>query len=163
MKYVSWAWSVPSLHLLAFCSLAILDPSVGHTTDVLSPFIPVAYHSDLTLPRRVLSTSWCPSTPCVVFLACAPGIVPSIISFSRQLPCFLMVWPQYASFLALTVSNSSRFTPEPTHLFFFCAFCPVPSLFCCRGNHYYYWDNDKKYQDNYTLLHYFLNFIPINK
>jgi len=41
----------------------------------------------------------------------APGIVPCIISFSRQLPCFLMVWPQYASFLASTVSNSCLFTP----------------------------------------------------
>ena len=41
----------------------------------------------------------------------APGIVPCIISFSRQLPCFLMVWPQYVSFLALTVSNSFLFTP----------------------------------------------------
>ena len=29
-----------------FCSLAILDPRVGHTTDVLSPFIPVLWHSD---------------------------------------------------------------------------------------------------------------------
>ena len=29
-----------------FCSLAVLDPRVGHTTDVLSPFIPVLYHSD---------------------------------------------------------------------------------------------------------------------
>jgi len=27
--------------------------------------------------------------PCL----CDPGIVPCIISFSRQLPCFLMVWP----------------------------------------------------------------------
>jgi len=40
-----------------------------------------------------------------------PGIVPSIISFFRQLTCCLMVWPEYASFLALTVSNSSLFTP----------------------------------------------------
>ena len=35
----------------------------------------------------------------------APGIVPCIISFSRQLLCFLIVWPQYASYVALTVSN----------------------------------------------------------
>ena len=27
--------------------------------------------------------------PCM----CAPGIVPCIITFSRQLPCFLVVWP----------------------------------------------------------------------
>ena len=29
-----------------FFSLAILDPRVGHTVDVLSPFIPVLCHSD---------------------------------------------------------------------------------------------------------------------
>jgi len=29
-----------------FCSLAILDPRVGHTMDVLSPFISVLCHSD---------------------------------------------------------------------------------------------------------------------
>ena len=29
-----------------FCSLAVLDPKVGHTMDVLSPFIPVLCHSD---------------------------------------------------------------------------------------------------------------------
>ena len=29
-----------------FCSLAVLDPSVGHTMDVLSPFIPVLCHPD---------------------------------------------------------------------------------------------------------------------
>ena len=29
-----------------FCSLAVLDPRVGHTVDVLSRFIPVLCHSD---------------------------------------------------------------------------------------------------------------------
>ena len=29
-----------------FCSLAVLDPRVGHTMDVLSSFIPVLCHSD---------------------------------------------------------------------------------------------------------------------
>jgi len=29
-----------------FCSSAVLDPRVGHTMDVLSPFIPVLCHSD---------------------------------------------------------------------------------------------------------------------
>ena len=28
------------------CSLAVLDPRVGHTMNVLSPFIPVLLHSD---------------------------------------------------------------------------------------------------------------------
>ena len=34
------------LSVLFFCSLAVLDPRVGHTVDVLSPFIPVLCHSD---------------------------------------------------------------------------------------------------------------------
>jgi len=29
-----------------FCSLAVLDPRVGHTMDVLSPFISILCHSD---------------------------------------------------------------------------------------------------------------------
>ena len=29
-----------------FCSLAVVDPRVGHTKDILSPFIPVLCHSD---------------------------------------------------------------------------------------------------------------------
>jgi len=29
-----------------FCSLAILDPRVGYTIDILSPFVPVLCHSD---------------------------------------------------------------------------------------------------------------------
>jgi len=37
--------SMPS-SLSASCSLAVLDPRVGHTMDVLSPFIPVLCHSD---------------------------------------------------------------------------------------------------------------------
>ena len=33
-------------NLVLFCSLAVLDPRVGHTRYVLSPFIPVPCHSD---------------------------------------------------------------------------------------------------------------------
>ena len=29
-----------------FCSVAVLDPRVGHTMDVLSPFISIPCHSD---------------------------------------------------------------------------------------------------------------------
>ena len=32
--------------LVLLCSLVVLDPSVGHTIDVLSPFISVLCHSD---------------------------------------------------------------------------------------------------------------------
>jgi len=34
------------LMLMLFCSLAVLDPWVGHTMDVLSPFAPVFCHFD---------------------------------------------------------------------------------------------------------------------
>ena len=47
----------------------------------------------LSLPRGVLSTSWCcPSRPCVVFLACVHLASFLAFSFSRQPPCFLMAW-----------------------------------------------------------------------
>jgi len=36
----------PAPAIIPFCSLAVLDPRVGHTVDVLSPFIPVLRHSD---------------------------------------------------------------------------------------------------------------------
>ena len=32
--------------MVLFCSLAVLDPRVGHAMDVLSPFIHVLCHSD---------------------------------------------------------------------------------------------------------------------
>ena len=90
--------------LLLFCSLAVLNPRVGHTTDVLSPFISVILTD---------SSTGSPANALMLFIQavrglprlCAPGIVPCIISFYRQLPCFL-VWPHYASFPALMVSNS---------------------------------------------------------
>jgi len=107
-----------------FCSLAVLDPRVGHIMDVLSPFISVLCHSVLLFHGES-----CPRSdvvhPAVHGLPRlrAPGIVPCINSFSRQLPCFLMVWPLYANFLAFTVSNSSVFTPAllRTHSFVFFA------------------------------------------
>ena len=38
--------------LACSCSLAVLDPRVGHTMDVLSPFIPVLCHSDYSDPLQ---------------------------------------------------------------------------------------------------------------
>jgi len=37
-------WSA-SLCSVLFCSLAVLDPKVGHTMDVISPFISILCHS----------------------------------------------------------------------------------------------------------------------
>jgi len=85
--------SNPPLRFCLFCSLAVLDPRVGHTMDVLSPFSPssvILIDSSTESPVHVLMSSiqavrGLPSLP-------APGTVPCIISFSRQLPnCILMV------------------------------------------------------------------------
>jgi len=35
-----------SVVTVLFCSLAVLDPRVGHTMDVLFPFISILCHSD---------------------------------------------------------------------------------------------------------------------
>jgi len=93
------------LYLFLFCSLAVLDPTVGHTMNVFSPFIPVLCHSDWLFhgesylrlddvhPRLRI-----------------PDIVPCIISFS-------LVSSWCASFLALMVPSLLMFCSEPTHLF----------------------------------------------
>jgi len=76
-------------------SLAVLDPRVGHTVHLLSPFILVLCHSDWLYSTEspvhvlMLSIQVVRGLPRLR----APGIAPCIISFSRQLPCFLMVWP----------------------------------------------------------------------
>jgi len=71
-------------------ALAVLVPRVGHTMDVLSPFISVVLidsSTDSLVHVLMLSIQAVRGLPRLH----APGIVPCIISFSRQLPCFLMV------------------------------------------------------------------------
>ena len=93
--------------------------------DVLSPFIHVLCHSDWlyhgeSCPRVDdvhPGHAWSSSSVCTWHCSLhylSPGTHPSSIH-----PCFLMVWP----FLALTVSNSSLFTPAllRTHSFVFFA------------------------------------------
>jgi len=76
----------------------------------------------LTLPRRVLSTSWCcKSRPCVAFLACVHLALFLALSLS---PGSSLVSSRCDnSFLALTLSSSSLFTPAllRTHSFVFFA------------------------------------------
>ena len=76
-------------HLVLFCSSAVLDPRVGHTMNVLSPY--------LSLSSVILTNSSTESPVHVLMLSIqavrglprlrAPGIAPCIISFSRQLLC----------------------------------------------------------------------------
>ena len=82
---------VHKLHVL-FCSSAVLDPRVGHNMDVLihlSPSSVILTDSSIGSPVHVLMLS-IQAVRGLPRLR-APDIVPCIISFSRQLPCFLMV------------------------------------------------------------------------
>ena len=64
--------------MILFCSLAVLDPRVGHTMDVLFPFIFVLCHSDSSTESPVhvlmLSIQAVHGLPRLR----APGIVPCI-------------------------------------------------------------------------------------
>jgi len=44
--------------MVLFCSFAVLDPRVGHTTDVLSPFISVMDDVDNTIDEELYSTTY---------------------------------------------------------------------------------------------------------
>ena len=117
--HILWIWH-SGLFDYKYCCRSKGRPQHGRTFSIY--LSPLSFWS--TLRQGVQSTSWCcPSRPCVVFLACMHLALFLELSLSRQLPCFLMVWPQYASFLALTVSNSSLFTPalSRTHSFVFFA------------------------------------------
>ena len=60
--------------MVLFCSLAVLDPRVGRTTESPVHVLMLPIQAVRGLPRLR-----------------APVIVPCIISFSGQRPCFLMV------------------------------------------------------------------------
>jgi len=86
-------WRGHDNNTVLFWSSAVLDPRVGHTMDVLSLFISVLCHSAFDFstasPVHVLMLS-IQAVRGLLRLR-TPGIVPCVISFSRQLPCFLMV------------------------------------------------------------------------
>ena len=85
--------SLNCIDSVPFCSSAVLDPRVSHIMDVLSLFVFVLCHSGIVsstgIPIHVLMLS-IQALHCLPRLR-APGIVPCIVSFSGQLPCFLVV------------------------------------------------------------------------
>ena len=88
-RLITYYYTVSADVLL--CSLADPDPRVGHTVDVLSPFHlspSSVIHIDSSTGSPVLSLS-IQAVRGLPRLR-APGIVPCIISFLGQLPCFLM-------------------------------------------------------------------------
>jgi len=102
-----------------FCSLAVLNPKVGHTMDVLSPFISVLCHSDWLFHGE--------SCPCLDIVCPAvrglprvraPDIVPCITSLQATL-----LFPHGVTIVCqLPYFDSFLFTPvllrkKHTHLF----------------------------------------------
>ena len=123
-----------------FCSLAILDPRVGHTMELLSPFIPVLCHADWLFHGES-----CPRLD-VVHPGRAWSSSPSCTWHCSLHYLFLQATPLfphgativYASFLALTVSNSSLFTPALLRFCFLCSVntrviivLPIDDCSCC--------------------------------
>ena len=81
----------------------------------------------LTLPRRVLSTSWCcPSRPCVAFLAFVhlASFLALSLSPGNSLVSSWCDRSMLASLLwrCLTVPSLLQLCSEPSHLYFLC--CP---------------------------------------
>ena len=78
-------------HILFFCSLAVFDPRVGHTMDVLSPFIPVLSCSDWlfhreSCPRQVIPTKWqtyCDHRLCDVTSPCIYSFIHQNVHWQR--------------------------------------------------------------------------------
>ena len=96
------------------CSLAVLDPRVGNTMDVLSPFIPVLCHSDWLVdgescPRLYVvhqQLVWCK-------FAKQPGIKPITFRLWVQCPNHYTNMPQSLKCRSLKNENSdtsSRWT-----------------------------------------------------
>ena len=132
----SWAKITHTQHVVnqveisycVLCSLAILDPRVGHTMDALSPF-------SLTLPQEVLSMFWCcPSSiqPCVVFLTCVHLALFLALSLSPG-NSFVSSWCDHSMLASLlwqcpTVSSLLQLCSEPTHLFSLLSTKPAESF-----------------------------------
>ena len=95
---------------MLFCSLVVLA--------IRRLATPWTYFLRLSLSSVILTDSSTESPVHVLMLSTqavrglprlrAPGIVPCIISFFRQLPCFLMLCPQYASFFAFTMFRTGE-------------------------------------------------------
>jgi len=121
----NWSACTPNNYTLSHYMYTQLDtkPQVlcSLAVPIRGPAAPQMYFLHLSLSSVILTDCSTGSPIHVLMLSIqamrglhglrVTGIVPCLISFSKQLPCFLMVWPQYASFLASTVSNSSLFTP----------------------------------------------------
>jgi len=124
------------------CPLAVLDPRVGHTVDVLSPFISVLCHSDwLFHGKSCPRLDCCPSRLCVVFLACVHLAL--FLALSVSPGNFLVSsWCEHsmlASLLwrCLTVPSVLRFVKSP-FICFFAVHEPCRNLqnlesFHCKG------------------------------
>ena len=101
------------------CSLAVLDPRVGHTMDVLSPFIPVLCHSDwlfhgescLRLDVVHSGRVWSSSPTCTwhcslhyLFLHATPSLVNFIVYFA-YVSFFVFFFTSYCRVLQFVLNT----------------------------------------------------------
>ena len=101
-----------------FCSLAVVDPRVGHTMDVLFPFISNLCHSDWLFRRES-----CPrlSRPSVVFLVCV-HLTLFLALFLSPGNSLVSSWCDHSMLASslwqcLAVPSLLQFCREPTRLF----------------------------------------------
>ena len=111
--------------MVLFCSLAFLDPRVGHTMDVLSPFISILCHSnwlfhrescprlDVVYPVRAWTSLPACTWLCSLhyFFIQAISLCPHGMTIDHRMLASLL-WP-------LTVPSLLQLCCEFTHLFFF--------------------------------------------
>ena len=146
-----------------FCFVAVLDLRVGHTMDVLSPFIPVFCHSDWlfykeSCPRLIVVGPGCawPSSPArtlhcslhYFFLQASP-LFPHSVTMVRYLSCIDGVYQfsLYSSFAKnplicfLCCPRNPQFLFTTFRLkgvktcFFILSKCPAFTAVCCYRPH----------------------------
>ena len=109
--------SMRAIFVMLFCYLAVLDLRVGHTMDVLSPFISVLCHSHWLFHRE-----FCPCID-VVHSALrglphlhAPGIVPCISSFPGNF--IVSSWCDHSTIALLwqCLTVNSSFVKKPCNV-----------------------------------------------
>ena len=138
--------------LFLFCSLAVLNPRVGHTMDVLSPFIPVLCHSDWlfhgeSCPRLDVhpGRAWPSSPACTwhcslhyLFLQATPLFphchFPDISIFN--LHSAMLAWSVLWSYRCLYMPQANSQNNCVNLACFWCRWCPQIILRCIGRNYF---------------------------
>ena len=121
-------------HRHLFCSLAVLDPRVGHTMDILSPFISVLCHFDSFFHRES-----CPRLD-IVYPGCAWSFSPACTWYCSFL-AFIIISDGYLSnasarkVMQSTPSARPSVRPFVSIVYLLNRVTFVTSIFCmCMGH-----------------------------